>query len=394
MRYLETDTRAIRQARLQAASEGELRARLAAAGGVVLAVRADRWALARRRVAPFDTAWWCRELETLLRAGMTAVEAIETLALDQQDPGRRKMHEALLKGIHEGAPLSRAMKSLGVFPEVLVAGVTASERTSTLADALCEYLRYDEMLQRLRRQAVSAALYPVLVVTLGLGISLFLLGYVIPRFSRMYGDLHGDLSTATQVVMMLSAALRNHGLLLAFAGMVLVALVAWAWRAGKLAAIFDNLLEVVPPLRRAWRQFRLAKLYQSLAMLIRGGYTLDEALHVCGGLSLGPEMALAVTTARAEMARGRAASTAMAHARLADTTTQRLMAVGERTGGFAAILQTVADRHAQVFTTFIERATRIVEPLLLLLVALVVGGLVVMMYMPIFDIAGGLGMRG
>ena len=80
-----------------------------------------------------------------------------------------------------------------------------------------------------------------------------------------------------------------------------------------------------------------------------------------------------------------------AAAGLTQTVSERLIAVGERTGGFDAVLQTIADRHAQAFATFVERATRIVEPLLLLLVALVVGGVVVMMYMPIFDMAGSIG---
>jgi general secretion pathway protein F len=90
------------------------------------------------------------------------------------------------------------------------------------------------------------------------------------------------------------------------------------------------------------------------------------------------------------MARGRAVSQAFAAARLTEPVSERLLAVGERSGSFEAVLQTVAARHAQSFSTFVERATRVVEPLLLLVVALVVGGIVVMMYMPIFDIANGI----
>ena len=154
----------------------------------------------------------------------------------------------------------------------------------------------------------------------------------------------------------------------------------------------ERLVEAVAPLREQWDHFRLAKLYQSLALLFKGGYNFDEALLVCSGLGLGQRMAAGLALAREHIARGKPASTAMAAAGLTEVTTQRLLLVGERTGAFDTVLQAIADRHAQVFTTFIERATRIVEPLLLLAVALVVGGLVVMMYLPIFDIAGGLGM--
>jgi general secretion pathway protein F len=280
---------------------------------------------------------------------------------------------------------------VGVFPEVLVAGVTASERTSTLAVALEDYLRYDEMLDRLRREAVSAAIYPALVMGLGALISVFLLVYVIPKFSRMYGDLHGSLSASTEFVMGLSRLLRDHGPWLALGVAALVAALLWAWRSGGLMRFGAAAIDRTGPLRKQWDHFRLAKLYQSLALMFRGGYTFDEALHVCHGLTLGARMAKGIGVAREQVARGKPASAAMAAGGLTDIVSERLLAVGERTGSFDQVLQTIAARHAQVFTTFVDRATRIVEPLLLLMVALVVGGIVVMMYLPIFDIAGGLG---
>jgi general secretion pathway protein F len=393
VRYIRAGGQAVVEETAEAASEVELRTRLAAAGGVVLELRAAKAAAAPRvGGGSFSVAWWCRELRTLLRAGMTAVEAIETLAADRQDATRDRVHSALLKSLREGQSLSRAMRGIGVFPEVLVASVTASERTSTLPDALDDYLRYDEMLERLRRQAVSAAIYPAVVVGMGALIALFLLVFVIPRFSRMYVDFHGAVSPATQAVLWLSRALSEQLplVLAAFAATGVVA--AALWRSGALARTLVAAVEAVEPLRVQWDHFRLAKLYQSLALMFKGGFTLDEALQVCQGLDLGPRMAAGLAVARREIARGKSASSALAGGRLTETVTERLLAVGERTGGFEAVLQTIADRHAQAFATFIERATRIVEPLLLLLVALVVGGIVVMMYMPIFDIAGG--MRG
>jgi general secretion pathway protein F len=397
VRYVPAGAPAVREETLEANSADELRGRLQSAGGVVLQVQTQTKQGSVRTALPnsarFDVAWWCRELETLLRAGMTAVEALETLAAGRHDGERDRVHVALLRSLREGAALSRAMRAVGVFPEVLVAGVTASERTSTLADALRDYLRYDELLQRLRRQAVSAALYPAMVIALGSLISLFLLLYVIPRFSRMYGDMQGVLSPSTQAVMWLSRTLSEQTPVLLMGAAALVGALVLAWRGGQVAQGAAWLVDQIAPLRRQWDHFRLAKLYQSLALMFRGGYTFDEALEVCAGLDLGPRMAAGITLAREHVARGKPASAAMAAAGLTEVTAERLLAVGERTGSFDSVLQTIADRHAQVFTTFVERATRIVEPVLLLAVALVVGGLVVMMYMPIFDIAGGLGAR-
>jgi general secretion pathway protein F len=391
VRHVPPGATSVRADRVEGASAADVKARLAQSGGVVLDVRALSSAVTWKPSSRFDVNWWCRELGTLLTAGMTVVEAIETLAAGHQDVTRGAVHAALLKSLREGHALSRAMASVGVFPEVLVAGVTASERTSTLVVALDDYLRYDEMLGRLRREAVSAAIYPSLVMGLGGLISVFLLVYVIPRFSRMYGDLHGTLSASTEFVMALSRMLREHGPWLVLIVVLLVLALVWAWRQGTLLKLGAAVIDGAGPLRRQWDHFRLAKLYQSLALMFRGGYTFDEALQVCHGLTLGPRMRAGIGMAREQVARGKPASAAMAAGGLTDVVSERLLAVGERTGSFDEVLQTIAARHAQVFTTFVERATRIVEPVLLLGVALVVGGIVVMMYLPIFDIAGGLG---
>ena len=373
---------------MEADSEATLREQLARTGGVVLDARPTANGGPARVVSrSFEIRWWCRELRTLLRAGMTVVEAIDTLHEHAAGDDRTDVHATLRRALAEGQSLSRAMRSAGVFSDVLVAGIAASERTGTVVAALDDYLRYDELMQQLRRQAVSAAIYPAVVVGLGFVISLFLLFYVVPRFSRMYGSSPSGLSTVTQMVLWLSAALRDWGGLV-FAGVVALALLGLkAWRSGALGAAVLRLAESVPALRVQLDRYRLAKLYQSLALMFRGGYALDEAMAVCDSLQLGPRIGEGLKRSRHEISRGRAVSSALAAGGLTDTVAQRLLAAGERTGEFDAVLQTIADRHAEAFATFVERATRIVEPLLLLGVALAVGGIVVMMYMPIFDIA-------
>ena len=391
VRYFDPARASVAEERAEADSEAALRAQWATAGRVVLGLSAvgKTGREVRRRAARFDVGWWCRELGTLLKAGMTVVEALETLDAQSRGTVREQVHAGLLRSLREGRSLSRAMQASGAFPAVLVASVTASERTSTLGSALEDYLRYDEMLERLRRQVLSAAIYPALVVSLGMLISLFLLLYVIPRFSRMYVDFHGAVSVPTQVLMLVSRTLHDRLPLVVGALVAVAVLAVWCWRQGYVMATVVRIVESIQPLHAQWEHFRLAKLYQSLALMFRGGYTLDEALLVSEGMGLGDGAARGIARARGELARGRSVAAAFGEAGLTDTVSERLLAVGERSGGFDTVLQTIADRHATAFATFVERATRIVEPVLLLIVALVVGGIVVMMYMPIFDIANG-----
>jgi general secretion pathway protein F len=397
VRYYSPGHAGVVEDRLEADSEPALRAGMSARGAVLLqcevtadgAGKGGSRPVSRptRRRAPFEVTWWCRELRTLLKAGMTAVEAVDTLHAQSQGTEREAVHVDLLKALGQGQSLSRAMQGTGVFPDVLVASVAASERTSTLVSALDDYLRYDEMLRRLRSQATSAAIYPLVVVGLGSLIAVFLLLYVVPRFSRMYGSGTTGLSGVTEAVLWFSAFARQWmPALLGGLALLLVAAVA-AWRSGSLGAASARMADAIAPLRHQIDHYRLAKLYQSLALMFRGGYTLDEAMVVCEGLQLGERVGAGLASARRDIARGRNVSSSFATASLADTVGRRLLAVGERTGSFDTVLQTMADRHAEAFAKFVERATRLVEPVLLLGVALMVGGIVVMMYMPIFDIA-------
>lgn len=399
VRLFDAVSAAIREELVEAESRDALERRFADANLVMLSAEAQGGrragattrALALAGGPALDVAWWCRELRTLLAAGMTVVEALETLNAQSMSQvlghARAHVHAGLVTQLRQGQALSAAMQIVGGFPGVLVAGVKASERTSSLVEALDDYLRYHEMLERLRKQVVSAAIYPAVVMSLGGAITLFLLLFVIPRFSRMYADLRGPVSWTTRALVAVSHVLNTQlTLVLMVLALLLVAALA-AWRSGLVARVAVRAAQAVGPLQRQIDEFRLAKLYHSLALMFRGGYALNDALRQCSALGLGDRMSNGIEGAQHALARGQRVSAAFSEAGLTDTVTQRLLAVGERTGNFDRVLQTIAERHAGNFTTFIERATRIVEPVLLLVVALVVGGIVVMMYMPVFDIA-------
>lgn len=334
-----------------------------------------------------DTAWWCRELRGLLLAGMTVVEAIDTLRAQKLGAARDALHAQLVQRLQEGQALSTAMKSTGAFPAVLVAGVKASERTSTLVAALDDYLRYHELLDNLKKKVISAAIYPSIVLSLGVLIVLFLLTFVIPRFSQMFAGGAAHPGKVTRAMLWVSQTLHQHAPLLLVLLLVLAVGVFSAVQQGVLGRWASAAAEAIGPLRRHIYEFRLAKLYQAMTLMVRGGYAVAESLQQCSELELGAGMRERLLLARAELEQGKRVSAALTHAQLTDTVTSRLLAIAERTGNFDHVLQTVAQRHAASFITFIERSTRVVEPLMLLAASLLVGSVVVMMYMPVFDIS-------
>lgn len=399
VRYFNPDTQSIAEGRVDAPDEARARSMLEGEGKHLLSARPASGTLFRSAgrtpavgATRAEVAVFCSELRSLVGAGLSVVEALQ--ALDEaRDEGAAAVggpvpiYARLLERLRAGRSLSAAMQDVGGFPALLVASVQSSERTSHLPQALDAYLRFDRMVSALAQRVTSAALYPGIVMGLGLMIALFLLWVVMPRFAVLYGQMGQQAGVATRLL--LGASRWLHAApwvvpLLAGAAIAVVAalLKTGGWRALGLASV-----EAVPLLRRHQRQFELARFYEALALLVEGGYGMQEALGLCQQATLSTSMRDGIAAARCAIERGRSVSGGFAEASLTDAVTVRLLRAGEQGGDFAAVLHAISARHAAAFEVFVERATRLVEPILLLLVAMLVGSMVVTLYMPIFDIA-------
>lgn len=385
IRYFDVVAGSTTALEVEAQSAAAAHALGSASGRVVLGVRSVRQTTTRSRL---DVSWWCRELRTLVGAGMTVIEALETLSLQRRDGDGRQAHGGLLEALRRGRSLSDAMVETGGFPLMLVAGVRAGERTGGLISALDEFLAYDDAMQSLRRKATAAAVYPTVVLAVGLLIAALLMVFVVPRFAGLYDDSTDGLSAGTRAVVWLSETLRSQAGWWAAGAITAMVTVVWLVRVKKAGPLLACAAEHVPWTSRALWDFRSAQLYRSLAMMYRGGFPLDDALTHCRGLGAGALMNGGIDVAVAALRQGRSVSAAMSAGALTDAVSLRLLAVGERTGSFDRVLETIGERHAVAFAAFLDRSARLIEPLMLLAVASLVGGLVIMMYMPVFDIAG------
>lgn len=324
----------------------------------------------------------------LLSAGMTVVEALETLHAQSKhgENSASDVSAQLLTELRRGRPLSVAMTSCGAFPPMLVASVRAGERTSSLIETIDDYLRFDDQLSLLRKKFVSAAIYPGIVLVVGVLVSLFLLIGVMPKFAALYAGVGESATGATALILRLSAFLDEFQSILMGAAVALPVVVFVAWRLGFMRSALRFIVERVPPVRKLVRELHLARLFHAMAVMLRGGYTIDEAMAHAATFSFGFS-SQTLQSARDVLSTGKPISVAFEQAGLTDEVSQRLLAVGERTGRFDHVLQTIAFRHARSFETALERLSRVIEPVLLLLVSMGVGAVVVMMYMPVFDIA-------
>lgn len=392
IRYLEAGSGTLREHSQEATDEPALRTWARDAGHTILSFRvlsrAKMHGPAQQRVKRGQFPIFCREVRTLILAGMTVVEAVETLCARERIAGKGEgIADMLLARLLLGQSLSSALEGLPEAPSVLVAAIRAGERTSNLAEALDDYLRFDNLMEQLRRKIVSASIYPALVTTLGIGISIFLMIVVMPNFARMYQNLRGASSGATAWVIYASQFASEHQLEMV-AALLLVSALVGAWVAsGSARSLFVRLGQGIPWLRRRIVDFELAMMYQALALLLKGGYPMTDAMSVTGRSALSASIRGALNQARQRIEQGGSVAQALAEANLCDEVGRRLMAAAERNGDFHMAADVVSRLHGERFELFVERATRIVEPLLLMAVALLVGTIVVMMYLPVFDMA-------
>jgi general secretion pathway protein F len=377
---------------LEAADRGDAERQARALGYLVLAVRVRRslgdWLGVRR--ARFPLALFSQELIALLDAGLTLVESIETLAEKEHRDNIRKVLEALTQRLREGQTLSTALRQHPtLFPELYVATVSAAERTGDLSEALGRFVNYQSQMDLARRKLVSASIYPVTLLFVGGLVTIFLLTYVVPRFSRIYADVGRDLPLASRLLLEWGLMLERHGLALFFvlAGFAVAAVWAVTRPAVRLFAI--TLLMRVTAVRERLHVYQLARFYRTLGMLLRGGTPIVTALGMVEGL-LAAAWRERLALAHVDVRSGHAISSAMESRGLTTPVALRMLRVGERTGKMGEMMERVAAFYDDEIARWMDWFTRLIEPLLMAVIGIVIGTIVVLMYFPIFELAGSL----
>jgi general secretion pathway protein F len=355
-------------------------------GYTVLAVRAQH--RRRARTERFSLLLFTQELTALLRAGLGLVEAMRALAERHETHATHSMLESLLRELRIGKPLSAALAQFPhVFPPLYVEGVRASERTGALVEALLRYVEYQGQIDQVRQKLTSALIYPLLLIVVGLLVTLFLLGFVVPRFSGIYADMGRDLPLASQLLFELGALIDRNGALAAVAtGLIVTAAIVLA---RSQAARFGLVLSRIPVFGERLQTYRLTRLYRTLGMLLRGGIPLVSALDMAGGMLDSGSRARLANAARL-VREGGSLSSAFKRNALATPIAARMLEVGERSGDLSGLIEQAAGFHEQELGRWVERSTRLFEPLLMMFIGLLIGAIVVLMYMPIFDLASSL----
>jgi general secretion pathway protein F len=371
---------------LDALDEADAQRQALARGLRVLAIRAARWRVARRARLPLVA--FSNELVALLEAGLSLVEAIDALTEKERDESVRQLLEGVRRRLYEGRSLSAALGEFpGSFPALYVATVHASERSGAIPEALRRFVAYQQQIDLLKKRLVNASIYPAVLLAAGGLVLLFLVAYVVPRFSGIYEEIGGDLPFASRVLMQWGRLLDAHGLAVAAGALGGAALATWGVLRPGLRAAVGRLLARLPMVGDRLELYQLARLYRTVGMLLRGGLPVVTAFDMTRGLLAAgarPRLAAAARAVR----EGRSLTDALAAQGLTTPVADRMLRVGERGGNMGEMMERIAAFYDEELSRFVDLATRLIEPAMMTVIGLVIGVIVVLMYFPIFELAG------
>lgn len=374
-------------------SESEAVRKLVARGLRVLAVdsgAATPAAPTLRKGERFGLLLFNQELLALLDAGLNLTEALETLHAKERQPAAREVLTRVLQLLREGRGFSDVLASMPQhFPDVYVATVRASERTGDLPQTLARYIAYQAQFDAIRKKLVSAAIYPAMLLVVGGFVTLFLLGYVVPRFAAVYETSGRDLPWMSAALLAVGRAIYQHGAMALMALVLGLGAVGWlAFSAHGRQAVLSRVLQL-PMLARRVDEFRMARFYRAVSLLLAAGIPLSRAMGKVTGL-LSHEQQKRLSRCRQAVEEGQSLSVALVATALASPVAESLVRVGERSGQLAQMLERTAQFSDDDFARWVDWSSRLLEPVLMTVIGVVIGVVVVLMYLPIFDLAGSL----
>lgn len=337
-----------------------------------------------------DTAAFCQDLATLMEAGLTVKEAVAVLARKEPVPTRKQILTRLNDMMGEGSSFSTCLEAAGCFPALLVATVAASEQTGDLATGLSRYAKHQDGLRTVRDRVVGACVYPALLLVVGSVVVVMLLGIVVPRFSRLM-DIQGrDLPLLSQWLMTWGQFADAHpmapmAVLALLAGCVVYAITQWKHLDAR-----RRWLARIPGVAKVVREFQHLQMYRTAAILTARGIPIHRALGFTADL-LSPTDRERLHEGLIQMREGRSISTALAGCGLTDVVAESMLGVAERSGAVSEMLDRVADFYERGLQRNIDIASRLIEPVLMIVFGFVIGGIVLLMYLPIFDLAASVG---
>jgi type IV pilus assembly protein PilC len=379
-----------------ARSEVEVRDRLLRQGRLVVGVKARGLILGgkvglrqSRKIKLERFVQFNQQLVTLLRAGLPVLTGLDLLSRQQKDESFRGLLQDVRERVKSGELLSEAFESQEAIPKIYTTTLLAGEKSGNLEEVLNRYVHFQRMALSFRKKLKASLIYPTLLVSMVVIMLTFLVTFVVPRFADLYSQLGADLPGITQFMLTLGVNAQHYALLLLL-GVALLGAGLWRWAGSESGALWiDRLRLALPLVGPIWMKYQLSMFTRMMATLLSGGLPLLPALQTAGASLQSGRLSQAVVEAAKQVREGFPLARSLEKSRRFPDLAVEMIEVGESTGALPQMLTSVAEFYEEDVEASLAAAMSLIEPVILIVMAIVVGVVLVSLYLPIFKLGAG-----
>jgi type IV pilus assembly protein PilC len=337
-----------------------------------------------------DLQIFTRQMATMIDAGLPLVQCLDILSNQSENKSFKKILWSVKNSVEQGATFSDALKKHPkVFDELYVNLVAAGEIGGILDTILNRLAVYIEKAVKLKNQVKSAMYYPIGILVVAIGVIAVMLVKVIPTFEKMYKDMgNAELPKPTQVVMGISHSFIDTWYVYFGTLVFLVVGTTMARRTDKGRLITDRMMLMSPVIGPVLRKIVVARFTRTLGTLLSSGVPILDALDICARTAGNRVVQQGILRARDRISEGHDMAGPLAESKVFPTMVVQMIGVGEQTGAMDQMLQKIADFYEEEVDAAVSGLTSLIEPIMMAFLGVVVGGLIVAMYLPIFNLAG------
>jgi type IV pilus assembly protein PilC len=340
------------------------------------------------RVKKKSLAIFTRQLATMIDAGLPLVQSLDILSKQEESETFQKIIKTIQNEVEAGATLAAALqKHPRVFDNMYVNLVVAAEEAGTLDVILNRLATHIEKMEALKKKVKSAMVYPTMIVTVAIGVTIVLMVFVVPVFEKLFAGMGANLPLPTQIVVGISKIFKSYTPVLIALTVVMIIVLRKYYKTEDGKRKIDGLMLKAPIFGELIRKIAVSRFARTLATLVTSGVPILESLNIVAGASGNKVIEEAILKGRISISEGQTISEPLAESGVFPMMVTQMIAVGETTGSLELMLTKIADFYDDEVDVAVATLSSMLEPVLMIFLGVIVGGLVIAMYLPIFKMA-------
>jgi len=342
----------------------------------------------KKKVKKKSLAIFTRQMATMIDAGLPLVQSLEILAQQEESEHFQEIIRAIKNEVESGATLAAALqKHPRVFDNMYVNLVLAAEEAGTLDVILGRLATHIEKMEALKKKIKSAMVYPIMIVSVAIGVTIVLMVFVVPVFEKLFAGMGSSLPLPTQIVVSISRIFKSYLPIVIILVIAAVIALNRYYKTDQGRRKVDGLLLKTPIFGELIRKVAVSRFARTLATLVTSGVPILESLNIVAGASGNKVVEEAILKGRTSISEGQTISQPLTESGVFPVMVTQMIAVGETTGSLELMLTKVADFYDDEVDVAVATLSSMLEPVLMIFLGVIVGGLVIAMYLPIFKMA-------